>query len=153
MLGAAEKLAKRITLLKRDVYFVVTSSEETGVSGGAYAARKLPGDETVAIEIAPVHGEYGTKNCAQPVVFYKDAVNVYSKKMADRFCRLGKKLGFGCQAMVASSFGSEASFVLRYGLAGQAACLGFPTDNTHGYEIASVTAMENLVKLLTENEQ
>jgi putative aminopeptidase FrvX len=152
LLTVAEQLAKKTVPLKRDVYFVVTTAEETGIQGGAYAARALPGDETVGIEIAPVHREYGIQNTSQPVVFYKDTATVYSKKMADRFYRLGKTLGFGCQAIVASSFGSDASVVLKYGLSGQAACLGFPTDNTHGYEIASITAMENLVKLLIENE-
>jgi len=132
----------------RDVYFIATSVEEPGVSGGAYAARTLPGNETIAIEVVPVHKEYDTQNCASPVVIYKDGTMVYSKKLSDMLYHLGEELEFGCQACSVSSFGSDASYVFKYGLTGKAACVGFPTENTHGYEISHIDGMENLARLI-----
>ena len=73
---------------------------------------------------------------------------IYSKILADRLYHLGETLGFGCQTICVSSFGSDASHALKYGFASKAVCVGFPTENTHGYEIASVEGMENLAKLL-----
>ena len=148
MLNVAKQLAHGCEKPPRDVYFIATSAEEPGISGGAYAARTLPGNETIAIEVAPVHNEYDTQNCAMPVVIYKDSTMIYSKKLSDRLYHLGETLGFGCQACSVSSFGSDASHVLKYGLTGKAACVGFPTENTHGYEIAHIGGMENLAKLL-----
>ena len=36
------------------------------------------------------------------------------------------------------------------GLNGRAACLCYPTENTHGYEITTLSALENCVTLLAE---
>lgn len=148
MLNLAKQFSQVSEKPPRDVYFITTSAEEPGVSGGAYAARTLPGNETIAIEVAPVHKEYDVQNCAKPVVIYKDSAMVYSKKLSDRLYHIGETLGFGCQACSVSSFGSDASYVLKYGLTGKAACVGFPTENTHGYEIAHIDGMENLAKLI-----
>jgi len=144
----AKQLANRCEKPPRDVYFIATSAEEPGISGGAYAARTLPGNETIAIEVAPVHREYDIQNCAKPVIIYKDSAMVYSKKLSDKLYHLGETLGFGCQSCSVSSFGSDASHVLKYGLTGKAACIGFPTENTHGYEIANIDGMENSAKLI-----
>jgi putative aminopeptidase FrvX len=148
MLNVAKQLSPGCEKLPRDVYFIATSAEEPGISGGAYAARTLPGNETIAIEVAPVHREYDIQNCASPVVIYKDSAMVYSKNLSDKLYHLGKTLGFGCQACSVSSFGSDASHALKYGLTGKAACVGFPTENTHGYEIAQIDGMENSAKLI-----
>lgn len=150
MLNTAKQLAAKCEKPPRDIYFVATTAEEPGISGGAYAARKLPGDETIAIEVAPVHQEYDIQNCAKPVIFYKDSAMIYSKKLADKLYHLGDTLGFGCQAICVSSFGSDASHALKYGFASKAVCVGFPTENTHGYEIAFIEGMENAAKLLLE---
>jgi len=148
MIDVAKELANA-DKKSRDVYFVATSAEEPGVSGGAYAARTLPGDEIIAIEVAPVHSEYDIQNSEKPVVIYKDGMMVYDKRMSDRFYHLGAELGFGCQAMCVSSFGSDASYSLRYGFSGRAVCVGFPTENTHGYEMSKIEGMENLARLLS----
>jgi putative aminopeptidase FrvX len=148
MLNTANQLAAKGEKPRRDVYFIATTAEEPGISGGAYAARKLPGEEIIAIEVAPVHQEYEIQSCPKPVIFYKDSTMIYSKKLADKLYHLGETLGFGCQAICVSSFGSDASHALKYGFASKAVCVGFPTENTHGYEIAFIKGMENLAQLL-----
>ena len=44
--------------------------------------------------------------------------------------------------------GSDGSIAMKYGHVGRAACLGFPTQNTHGYEIAHLGAIENCIAVL-----
>ena len=46
------------------------------------------------------------------------------------------------------SFGSDAAVAKRGGMVGRAACIGFPTQNTHGYEMGHLGAMENCVAVL-----
>jgi putative aminopeptidase FrvX len=132
----------------RDLYLAATSNEEPGISGGAYAAAHVPASEAIALEIAPVAPEYPIMMSDQPVIFYKDAIFVYHKGLSDRLCFTGKNLGLECQPMLVRSFGSDVSTAVKYGHIGRAACVGFPTENTHGYEIGHLGAMENCVKLL-----
>ncbi|MCX6985548.1 MAG: M20/M25/M40 family metallo-hydrolase [Lentisphaerae bacterium] len=135
--------------LPQDVYFVASGGEEIGISGGAFAARTLPGDVLIALEVAPVAEEYDIKNSAQPVLIYKDRQSIYHKQTTDTLSHLAEELGFGFQAAVVSAFSSDASYANSYGYTGKAVCLCFPTENTHGYEITNLEAMENTAKLLT----
>ena len=57
-LFAARSLRERGEALKQDVYFIFTSSEEETNAGAQYAARTLPGDVCVALEVGPVAQEY-----------------------------------------------------------------------------------------------
>ncbi len=148
MLQVMEVLKSQGASLPQDVYFVASAGEEIRISGGAYAARTLPGDVLIALEVAPVAEEYDINNSNQPVLIYKDRQSIYHKPTSDSIFRLAERLGFGCQAAVVSAFSSDASYANSYGYTGKAVCLCFPTENTHGYEIANLEAMENTVKLL-----
>jgi len=149
MLLAAKAIYTGEKRPQHDLYFAATSSEETGISGGSYVAAHIPASEAIALEIAPVAPEYPIDMSDSPVVFYKDATFIYHKGLADRLCALGDGIGVPCQRILARSFGSDVSSAVKYGHVGRAACIGFPTDNTHGYENARLGAMENCAKLLT----
>jgi putative aminopeptidase FrvX len=133
---------------KQDVKFVISSGEEIGVTGGSFAARTVEGDVLIALEVAPVAEEYDIQNTEQPVIIYKDGHSFYHKPTSDKLFKLGEELGFGCQAAVVSSFGSDASYSHRMGLTGKPVCLCFPADNTHGYEVSHVGVFENICRLL-----
>ncbi|MDA0838276.1 MAG: M28 family peptidase [Planctomycetota bacterium] len=133
---------------KQDVKFVISSGEEVGVTGGTFAARTVEGDVLIALEVAPVAEEYDIRNTEQPVILYKDGHSFYHKPTSDQLFKLGGELGFGCQAAVVSSFGSDASFSHRQGLTGKPVCLCFPADNTHGYEVSHMGVFANICKLL-----
>ena len=45
------------------------------------------------------------------------------------------------QLGVLSKFGSDASIAMKFGHVARAACLAFPTENSHGYEIAHLGAI------------
>ena len=52
------------------------------------------------------------------------------------------------QMAVVNAFGSDASISLKAGHVGRGACVGFPTKNTHGYEVADLCAIERCVDVL-----
>ncbi len=132
----------------RDVYLVATSCEEVGVSGGAYATQELPGNVTVALDIAPVAEEYPIELDGRPVVLYKDTF-IYHKGLSDHLCELADEIGVGHQRGLFRSMGTDASHATRYGHVGKAAALGIATENTHGYEITRLDAILNCAKLLS----
>ncbi|MGB3640629.1 MAG: M42 family peptidase, partial [Rivularia sp. (in: cyanobacteria)] len=54
------------------------------------------------------------------------------------------------QLATLSQFGSDASIAMKFGHVPRGACLSFPTQNTHGYEIAHLGAIANCIDLLKE---
>ena len=131
----------------RDLYFVATSSEEGGCSGGQYAARTLPADTMIAVEVAPVAPEYPIEMSPAPVVFYKDSYT-YDKRLCDRLVAVAEELGLGHQRGIFRSLGTDVSIALKAGLVGRGAAIGFPTENTHGYEMANMEAIGNCSRVL-----
>jgi len=150
MLVALEEFRKKKSRPGGDIYFAATACEEVGAAGGAYLAKTLDFVTFLAVEVAPAEKEYDVGNSEQPVVIYKDAVYVYDKSLSDELCRVADKIGCGAQRAAISSFGSDASMALKYGQAGRAACIAFPTQNTHGYEMANIEGMLNCGRLLCE---
>lgn len=130
-----------------DVYFAITSAEEGGCSGGLYVAHHLPVDTMIAVEVAPVAPEYDIEMSAAPVVIYKDRF-IYTRSICDRLCALADELGCGHQRTILRTFGSDASVAHQAGAVGKAACIGYPTENTHGYEMAHMGAIANCGRLL-----
>ena len=130
-----------------DLYMVATSAEETGYLGARRAAQVLRPDIVVALDTAPVTPDTPTVCDARPVVWYDEAA---PNSLADcnALMRLADELGFGAQAMVYDSAGSDAGGVRRIGLAERSVALGFPRLNSHGYEIAKADALVNGTKLL-----
>ena len=133
----------------RDVYFVATTREEEGVIGGSYACRTLGIEHAVAVEVGPVAGEYDTENSPDPILLYKDAGAVYDAAGNRALLAAAASLGIHIQRAVVSSFGSDASFAMKHGHLARANCICFPTENTHGYELACVPGIVNTARVLT----
>lgn len=132
----------------RDIYLAITSNEEIGCAGGSCVARSVPADTHIAVEIAPVAPEYSVALDARPVIFYKDALFIYHKPLADDLAALADETQSGHQRLIARSFGSDTSVAYQHGLVARAGCVGFATDNTHGYEVAHLGALEACARLL-----
>lgn len=133
---------------KRDIYFVATCSEEIGAHGASYAARTLPGDISLAIDVGPVAKEYQTILSADPIIVYQDAFGVYDKRICDRLATLSESLGQNPQRATLSSYGSDASLAYSRGQSAKAALICFPVENTHGYEITHKDSLEKCTALL-----
>jgi len=133
-----------------DTVFAFTSEEEAGVTGAQYLSRTLKPQRFIALEVAPVAEEYPIEMNDMPVVLFKDGAYQYNMKLSRALISAGEKRGIECQRAVIRTFGSDASITAIRGLTAEAACLCFPTENTHGYEITSLMALENCVELLHE---
>jgi putative aminopeptidase FrvX len=61
---------------------------------------------------------------------------------------IGDEAGFGSQRGIFRSLGTDASAALQAGLMGRGAAIGFPTENTHGYEMANFASIGNCARVL-----
>ncbi|MFP3904368.1 MAG: M20/M25/M40 family metallo-hydrolase [Armatimonadota bacterium] len=128
-----------------------TATEEGGVSGAAYLARHLDPDDFIAIEVGPVAEEYPIEMSDSPVLLFKDGSYHYSTDLTRALLDAGERCDTACQTAVIRCFGSDASVTASAGLVGRPACICFPTENTHGYEITRLKALENCVSVLREH--
>jgi putative aminopeptidase FrvX len=134
----------------RDTYFIASAEEEVGAVGATFGIGELPVDTAIALEVGPVAAEYQTQNTGDPILLYQDGVGLYTEALNRRFESLAEGLGFGIQRACVSSFGSDASIARKAGRVARSACLCYPTENTHGFEISSIAGIENTARLLLE---
>jgi putative aminopeptidase FrvX len=150
LLQAVRLLRERQVRPAHDVYVVFTTNEEIGGVGGSYAARSLPGDMTLALEVGPTEQEYATTCSGGPIVAYSDAACVYDKMLADGLMDIADGLGLAPQPAVLGAFESDASHAKASGLSPRAALLGLPTLSTHGYEVITRQAIPEMIDVLIE---
>ena len=132
----------------QDVYLIASGSEEIGGHGATYALAQLPVETAVAVDIAPAATEYGTVNSGDPIIGVKDARGLYDERIINRFDELAAKRGFGIQTAVLTSYSSDSTIAKTSGSVGRAALIGYPGDNTHGYEICAWDGIVNSAQLL-----
>ena len=131
-----------------DVYLVASAEEEIGAQGVQFSVRNLPVETLVAVDVAPVAEEYQTRNGADPVLLCKDEAGVYHQGIIDHLVRLSEDLDFDVQLAVVTSYGSDASVAHASGAIARSVLIGYPTDNTHGFEICHVDGLVNTARLL-----
>jgi putative aminopeptidase FrvX len=142
------ELAKRIHRPRPDVYLVATAKEEVGAMGAMYFTQRQDLDALIALEVAPLAAEYSIVDGAAPVLLAEDSYGLYDNTLNDVIRGAAARREISLQLAVISNFGSDGSVSMKAGHVPRAACLGFPTQNTHGYEIAHLGAIENCVAVL-----
>lgn len=142
------ELVKRIDRPLPDVYLVATAKEEVGSLGALYFTRRHELDALIALEICPIAPEYSVVDGTAPVLLAEDSFGLYDHGLNEQIRRIAAQREIPLQIAVLNGFGSDGSVVMKEGHVPKAACLGFPTQNTHGYEIANLGAIENCIRLL-----
>jgi putative aminopeptidase FrvX len=132
-----------------DVYLVASAKEEVGAIGALFFTQNQRLDALIALEICPLANEYPVKDGKDPVILVQDAYGIYDETLNGQLRHNAKQLGMPVQLTTLSGFGSDASIAMKFGHVARAACLAFPTQNTHGYEIAHLGAIANCIDLLT----
>lgn len=152
------ELAKTLTQPKFTVYLVASAKEEVGAIGAMYFTQRLAIDRLIALEICPLSNEYPTQAGCDPVLVTRDAYGLYDDRLTQDLKRAAEDAYLNVQLTTLERFGSDASIAMKFGHIAQGACLGFPTHNTHGYEITHLGAIVGCIELLqtycqdTQNE-
>ncbi|MBD0264765.1 MAG: M42 family peptidase [Tolypothrix sp. Co-bin9] len=141
-------LAERVKQPAVDVYLVASAKEEVGAIGALFFSQNQQLDAMIALEICPLSKEYPIKDGESPVILSQDAYGIYDEMLNGQLRHCAKQLDMPVQLATISGFGSDASIAMKFGHVGRAACLAFPTQNTHGYEIAHLGAIANCIDLL-----
>ncbi len=131
-----------------DVFLVASAKEEVGALGALYFTQRQRLDALVALEICPLAPEYPISEGPAPVLLSQDGYGLYDEGLNSRLREAAKVAGVPVQLAAIDGFGSDASIAMKFGHVARGACLSFPTQNTHGYEIAHLGAIANCITLL-----
>lgn len=146
---AMRRLRAERARLKRDVYYVCATKEETTNAGALYAAHSLPGEQMIALEVGPVASEYGTVLSECPILAYGDEKGHYSPELIEALRAACRKEGVRPQLALLVEFASDASAAIASGLRPQTAVMCIPTQNTHGFEVIHRRAIPVYARVLT----
>ncbi len=131
-----------------DVYLVASAKEEVGAIGALYFTQRQTLEALIALEICPLAPEYPIEGNEKPVLLSQDGYGLYDEGLNQELRQAATYAGVPLQLAILNGFGSDASIAMKLGHVARAACLSFPTQNTHGYEIAHLGAIANCVKIL-----
>ena len=131
-----------------NVYLVASAKEEVGAIGALYFTQRQPLDALIALEICPLAPEYPILDSENPVLLVQDGYGVYDEGLNAQLRAAAAAADVEVQLAVISGFGSDASIAMKFGHVARAACLAFPTQNTHGFEIAHLGAIGNCAAIL-----
>lgn len=143
-------LAERLKNPPQDVYLVASAKEEVGAIGALYFSQNQPLDALIALEICPLSSEYPIQGGDMPVLLSQDGYGIYDEGLNFELQTSADRAHIPLQFATISGFGSDASIAMKFGHVARAACLSFPTENTHGYEIAHLGAIANCLAILEE---
>jgi putative aminopeptidase FrvX len=141
-------LAETVKTPPFDVYLVASAKEEVGAIGALYFTQNQKIEALIALEICPLAPEYPIEDGEKPVLLSQDGYGIYDEGLNRELREAAKIANIEIQLATISGFGSDASLAMKFGHVARGACLSFPTQNTHGYEIAHLGAIENCLKIL-----
>lgn len=143
-------LAERLIDPGKTVYLVFSAKEEVGAIGALYFSHRHSLEALIALEICPLSGEYPIQPGSAPVLLSQDKYGLYDEDLTQQLAWAARERQIPIQRAILSGFGSDASIAMTFGHVPKAACLSFPTHNTHGYEIAHLGAIAHCIEILEQ---
>ena len=130
------------------VHLVASAKEEVGAIGALFHSQRQRLAALIALEIIPLAPEYPITDSEAPVLLSQDAYGLYDEDLNRDLRQAAIAIDLPIQEAILQGFGSDGSIAMKFGHVPRAACLGFATQNTHGYEIADLAAIANCSRWL-----
>ena len=148
LLRILEELKAGGTRPVRRSVFAFTVQEENGCHGAKYVSRRLEPELFVAVDGCPVLEELDLSLDGRPGIWSKDAVTHFDQEVVRAFIRCAEEVGTEIVPAVFDGAASDASMAYSTGAVARAVTVGHIRDNSHGFEVARLSSIENARKVL-----
>lgn len=134
--------------LPLNLLFAATASEEVGGEGAQFIMRRHAVDICVALEIGPKTPEADFPIDANPTIWVRDGYAAMEAVDGELLTEVCTRYDVTPHWQYLSRGGSDASCAASKGWVARPVTLGFPVENSHGYEIMHRDAPAELARLL-----
>ena len=134
----------------RNLHICFMVQEEHGLIGARGWVQRNPVEIFIAVDSSPIPRGVDLKLDGRPATWSKDSVVQFDQKLIKELAAAAVRAGTELQYAVYGAAASDASGALESGGAQRAATIGYPRDNSHGYEVSRLSVFDNLTATLFE---
>lgn len=150
LLKLLEKMTQTNQTLTHTTCLCFMVQEETGLIGARGWAARNPVDIFIAVDSSPMPRNQQLTLDGRPAIWSKDSTMHFDQRLIQDLAQSAQKAGTDMQYAVYDRAASDASGVIDSGHAPRAATIGYPRENSHGYEIVRLSVFDNLIATLFE---
>ncbi|MHC5038400.1 MAG: M20/M25/M40 family metallo-hydrolase [Planctomycetota bacterium] len=143
-----ERLKKAEVRPVRPTVVAFTVHEEAGCHGAKVLAHREKPELFVALDGCPVLPELDLELDGRPGIWSKDALTHFDQEVVLAFRRAAREVGTMMMPAVYDGAASDASHVYACGGAPRVATVGHIRDNSHGFEVARLSSIENILRVV-----
>ena len=147
-LQALLKLKKNSIEPQSPLMIAFTVEEEIGCLGAKVLAQRERPEVFIAVDGSPLVPECPIALDGRPGIRSRDRVATYDQDLLREISRISSAAGVELQPVVYNGAASDASLVYAIGASPRVACLGYVRDSSHGFEVAPLSAFDNLTTTL-----
>lgn len=150
LLKVLERLRAADLQPRRTVHLCFLVQEESGLLGAKGWVRRNEVETFIAIDSTPM--PKGSQLCldGRPGTWSRDSRVHFHQGLIGELDAAAGRAGTGLQYAVYGAAASDATGVLEVGGAERCATIGYPRENSHGYEVVRWSVFDNLAGTLFE---
>jgi putative aminopeptidase FrvX len=143
-----ERLRKDGIRPARTTVVAFTVHEEEGAHGAKVLAHRLKPELFVAVDGCPTLPDLDLALDGRAGIWSRDAVTHFDQAVVRAFRQAAREAGTEMVPAVYDGAASDASLVYACGGAPRVATVGHIRDNSHGFEIARLSSIDNVLKAI-----
>ncbi len=148
LLRLLERISHKKTIPDRTVNLCFLVQEETGLIGARGWSARNPVEIFIAIDSSPMPRNQQLQLDGRPAIWSRDSQIHFDQRLIADLSAAANRAGTQLQYAVYDRAASDASGVLNAGHAPRAATVGYPRENSHGYEVCRLSVFDNLIATL-----
>ncbi|MDA0748582.1 MAG: M20/M25/M40 family metallo-hydrolase [bacterium] len=150
LLRLLERIQKENLTPARPLRLCFLVQEETGLQGAKGWAARNAVETFIAVDSSPMPKNINLSLDGRPAVWSKDTTMHFDQTLVQELAQAATRAGTELQYAVYDRAASDASGVLSTGLAPRTGTIGYPRENSHGYEVSRLSVFANLINTLYE---
>ena len=135
---------------RRTLHLCFLVQEESGLLGAKGWVRRNQVETFVAVDSTPMPRGSGLSLDGRPGIWSRDSQVHFDQGLIGYFAAAAGRAGTELQYAVYSAAASDATGVLQVGGAERCATIGYPRENSHGYEVVRWSVFRHLTNTLGE---